>query len=206
MEGKKRHTFKPSRVLLIIIGILLVLIVVLLLVKSCAPKSGLDFEASQVEGLLNTGRSTEEVQKALNDIVEEGRFAVSINPAMNLVDGRLDVRIENKPANRYYMQVTIRLSEGAYAGQAVYSSGVIRQGYSVETGKALIELPVGFYDAIAEITAIDPETEEAVGSTNAVVVVGVPWGTGGNPAPKTDTQQPENTQKQQEVPDGTVEN
>lgn len=171
---KKKRTMR--NVLLIIVGILLLTIILLLLLRNAMPRSRFADDAETVNGLLNTGRSNEEIQTALNEIVAAGRFAVSINPAMNLKDGKLDVRIENKPGNRYAMQVDIVIDGGEYDGTLLYSSGLIRQGLSVESGTAEAELPSGLYNCLAIFTAVEPETLEEVGTTQAVVVVSSPWG------------------------------
>ena len=106
---------------------------------------------------------------------------------MNIRDGQLDVKIENIPGNQYDMQVDLVIQGGDYDGLVIYSSNLIRPGFSVETGsvKEDVDLPVGLYDAMAVFSAIDPETQEPVGKTQAMVILAVPWGDEAETSTKT---------------------
>ena len=169
---------KKRKALLFVLGALVLIVITLVLVSRCAsPAQGtLEYESRQVEGLLETGRSSEEIQETLDRIVEKGRFSVSCNSAMNIKDGQMDVKIENIQGNQYDMQVDIELSGGEYDGLRIYSSKLIRPGFSIETGavEENVNLPVGFYDAVATFSAFDQETQQKIGKTQAMIIVSVP--------------------------------
>ena len=82
----------------------------------------------------------EEIQAELNRVIEEGNFNASINTQLTLEKKKLDVRIENVPANNYYMQVDIYLypHQGSTDdSELIYQSGVIMQG------KYIVDLNTG---------------------------------------------------------------
>lgn len=138
-------------------------------------------EAAALQGSLNV-MTDEEIQEALNNIVEEGMFRISI--ASNIIaieDGLADVRIENNLQNRYVMQVTIALDE---TGEEIYRTGLIDPGYYIQQAEFSKHLDPGEYDATAVFTALYPDTEEIVGTVGANVKIHVfPSGTTPTPIP-----------------------
>ena len=138
-------------------------------------------EAAALQGSLNV-MTDEEIQEALNNIVEEGMFRISI--ASNIIaieDGLADVRIENNLQNRYVMQVTVALDE---TGEEIYRTGLIDPGYYIQQAEFSKHLDPGEYDATAVFTALYPDTEEIVGTVGANVKIHVfPSGTTPTPIP-----------------------
>ena len=147
-----------------------IIILILLLLALCAgggyvlyqnmkPQSKFDIDRNALEGFL-PGKSEEEIQAELNRVIEEGNFNASINTQLTLEKKKLDVRIENVPANNYYMQVDIYLypHQGSTDdSELIYQSGVIMQG-----------------KYIAVFHALTPdENLEEIGATAANVVIQV---------------------------------
>lgn len=167
---KKR---KSQKVLWIIIGALLLIVATLLVANHfMQPKSQYELDTEALEGLLNDGLTAEEIQAKLNQVVEEGMFNVSINPTISVgADKKGDVRIENIPNNRYGMQVDIVVTDAKGTKVTVYSSKVLKPGYSIEEGTFTYLPPNGAIDATAVISAIDLKAGKAVGVTNVSVVL-----------------------------------
>ena len=138
-------------------------------------------EAAALQGSLNV-MTEEEIQEALNNIVEEGMFRISL--ASNIIaieDGMADVRIENNLQNRYVMQVTLTLDE---TGEEIYRTGLIDPGYYIQQAEFNKHLDPGEYDATAIFTALYADTEEIVGTVGANVKIHVfPSGTTPTPIP-----------------------
>ena len=69
-----------------------------LLWNNLRPKSQYELDRNALEGFL-PGKTEDEIKAELNRYIQEGFFNVSMNPQMTLKDGKLDVHIENVPAN-----------------------------------------------------------------------------------------------------------
>lgn len=143
-------------------------------------------EAAALQGSL-TFMTEEEIQEALNSIVEEGMFRISIaSTILAEEDGMAQMRIENNMTNRYIMQVTMYLDE---TGDEIYRTGLIDPGYYIQEAKFHKHLEPGEYDATAVFTALYPDTEELVGTVGANVKIYVfPAGVTPVPAPETTAQ------------------
>ncbi|MEG2189661.1 MAG: hypothetical protein RRY08_07485, partial [Christensenella sp.] len=118
-------------------------------------------------------KSEEEVQAAINSVVEDGMFNISINSTPSFENGNAEgtLGIENIPANRYLMQVNITLDD---TGEMIYESGLIEPGYFIESAKLKVPLARGIYPATAIFTAIDPNDErDTVGTGSAKIVISV---------------------------------
>ena len=127
-------------------------------------------EASALEQELSR-MSEDEIQAALDKIVEEGMFRISIaSEIVALEDGEARVRIENNPENRYVMQVSLYLDE---TGDEIYASGLIDPGYYIQNAKFSRHLDPGEYAATAVFTAFYPDTKEVVGTVGAQVRIEV---------------------------------
>lgn len=164
-----------------------IIILILLLLALCAgggyvlyqnmkPQSKFDIDRNALEGFL-PGKSEEEIQAELNRVIEEGNFNASINTQLTLEKKKLDVRIENVPANNYYMQVDIYLypHQGSTDdSELIYQSGVIMQGKYIVDADAKTTVGTGVYDGIAVFHALTPdENLEEIGATAANVVIQV---------------------------------
>lgn len=138
--------------------------------KTTRPMSRYELDRNALEGFL-PGHTQEEIQQELNRIIDAGRFGVSINPMPVLSDGKLNLLIENVPANHYAMQVDLYLTKSETEEELIYSSGVIQPGFYIESGETDKALAPGKYPARAVFAAIDPATGEEVGETAATVLV-----------------------------------
>jgi len=198
-RAKKKQQEKNNRALLVIILVLLICFVLL---------SGLLFyflywqpshqkqarggqrEAAALQGSLNI-MTEAEIQEALNSIVEEGMFRISI--ASNIIaveDGLAQVRIENNMTNRYIMQVSIYLDE---TNEEIYRTGLIDPGYYIQETEFDKHLDPGEYAATAVFTALYTDTEEIVGTVGANVKIYV-YPSGATPTPEpTETPEPTGT-------------
>jgi len=151
-DGKSNYT--P----LIIIG-LLVVIIVILLMQNCggtAQRQEDWFDTSAIEGTL-PGKTPEEIQAMLNQIVEEGMFNISIAPVIVFENPQAQgqARIENVPANHYHMSVKITLDD---TQDTIYESKGIRPGQYIEYITLQKELQPGEYAATALFSAYDADT------------------------------------------------
>lgn len=131
-------------------------------------------EAAALQGSLNQ-MTEEEIKQALDNIVEEGAFRISI--ASNIIveeDGPAQLRIENNIQNRYVMQVTLYVKEkdektGEETQREVYSTALIDPGYYIQSANLDQHLDPGEYEGLAVFTALYSDTEEIVGTAGAEV-------------------------------------
>lgn len=117
------------------------------------------------------GKTKEEIEAELNRIVEEGMFNIAIANVVQLANGSAegDFSIENSPANRYNMQVTITLAD---TGEQIYESGIIEPNFHVQYAKLDTPLSKGTYNCIATFHALDPEkNDEEVGQAAAAMTI-----------------------------------
>lgn len=127
-------------------------------------------EAAALQGSLQN-MSEEEIQAALDSIIEEGMFRISI--ASDIVaeeDGMAELRIENNLTNRYLMKVNIYLDE---TGEEIYATDLIDPGYYIQQAELDRHLEPGQYAATAVFTALYPDTGEIVGTAGANVTLHV---------------------------------
>lgn len=138
----------------------------------------------------------EEVQAELNRVVEEGMFNISIASAIvfESPEGEGEARIENIEANRYHMQVDIVLDE---TQEVIYSSQLIRPGYSIEFIKLSKKLEPGAYDVTAIFSAITQDEMQLFGQAAAEVKIYILDEEGRIPMP---TPTPEPTPEPTETP------
>lgn len=118
------------------------------------------------------GKSDAEIQAELDRIVSEGMFNISIASVVQLQNGSAtgDLRIENVPGNPYLMQVTITRDD---TGEQIYESGVLEQNYHIQSDTLDVVLPKGSYPCTATFHALDPDTEQEVGTAGAQILVEV---------------------------------
>lgn len=117
-------------------------------------------------------KSAEDIEKALNTMVDEGMFNIAINQNPVYANGEDEgtIGIENVPGNRYLMQVNITRDD---TGENIYESGVIDPGYYIEKAKLKTPLPAGEYKCTAVFTAFDKETEKEMGTAGANITISV---------------------------------
>lgn len=142
-----------------------------LAVRPLKPKTQYALDRDALEGFL-PNKTQEEIEAELNRIIDESRFNVSINPTPVIEDGRINIMIENIPANHYWMQVDVFIQEPDKEQETlVYRSGLIKQGYYIENADVAAVAAPGQYNGRAVFSAIKPESDEEVGQTEATMVV-----------------------------------
>jgi len=177
MAHKEKN--QNDRLLKTVIALLLVFVLLLggalcwfLIIKPNMDKEikGGQREADALQGSINQ-MTEEEIQQALNNIVEEGMFRISIaSDIIALEHGKAELRIENNLQNRYIMQVSIYLDEN---GKEIYSTDLIDPGYYIQSAELDEHLEPGEYEATAVFTALYPDSEEIVGTVGANVKIHV---------------------------------
>ena len=134
-------------------------------------------------------KSNEEIEAALNEVVEEGTVCISINMNPVFSSGKAEgtLKIENGPMNLYNQRVVITLAE---TGEEIYHSGLmpvdshnltwVTSMKALEdltnaelTDKLDVELEAGEYDAIATFHAYDVETDAEIGAAIAQIRISV---------------------------------
>lgn len=130
------------------------------------------FDTEAMEGRI-ARMSEEEIQAELDRVVEEGMFNISIASAIifDPKTGEGEARIENVAANHYHMQVDIILDE---TEETVYSSKLIKPGYSIENIKLTKQLRPGIYEATAIFSAITQEEMQLLGTAGAMIRLYIP--------------------------------
>lgn len=139
------------------------------------PRSRFDMDRNALEGFL-PGKTAAEIQAELNRIIDEGRVNISMNPTPVIKDGEINVRIENVPANNYYLQADVYIypqKGNPDNAELVYRSGILKQNYYIENGETDTMVSPGEYDGIAIFSALDPETLEEIGKTSLTLVITV---------------------------------
>lgn len=181
-EAKKQEEARRKRARRIRRAVIAIIILILLLLlgyygyEKLRPRSRYEMDMNALEGFL-PGKSDEEIQAELNRIIDESRFNVTINTLITYENKEADVRIENVPANHYYMQVDIFLypdEDSTDNAELFYQSGVIAQGKFIEKAPAKTSVGEGYYNGLAVFHALYPDdTMEEVGSTSMNVVIQV---------------------------------
>lgn len=135
------------------------------------PQSRAERDRSALAGQL-PGKSQEDIEKALNQVVAEGMLNITVNPEPVFESGGAEgnLNIENIPGNRYSMQVTVTRDD---TGDIVYESKLIDPGYYIENAKLTTPLEKGQYPCTAVFTAIDTETEDVMGTAAAKITINV---------------------------------
>lgn len=178
IEQKKEEEKKKKKKYLLLLLLLLLIFASVggyFLWDHLRPKSRYELDRNALEGFL-PGKSQDEIQAELNRIIEEGRVNISMNPTPVIEDGKINVRIENVPANNYYLQADVYLypeQGNADKAELVYRSGVIKQEYYIESGDAETDVAPGEYDGVAIFSALDPDTMEEIGKTSLTLVITV---------------------------------
>ncbi|MDE6357252.1 MAG: hypothetical protein K2L15_01535 [Eubacteriales bacterium] len=161
VKEKKNKGKKPKNIFLyIIIILLLILIAFLFISRNPKEVSRLQRDLDALAGVL-PGKSLEEIQRLLNEKVEEGMVNVSINPEPTFANGRAEgsLGIENIPGNHYALQVDIQLND---TGEVVYQSGLLDPGFYINKVKLNKNLSKGDYPATAIFTAYYVDEQDEV--------------------------------------------
>ena len=139
---KKKKSIKTGSILLLFAVVVLLATtggLAFLVYSQSARQSKFEEDRNALEGFL-PGKSEAEIQKELNRIIDESRLNISMNPTPVIRDGKINVMLENVPANNYYLQadVYIYTDEETLDMQQVYQSGIIKQGFYIESGDVMV--------------------------------------------------------------------
>lgn len=118
------------------------------------------------------GKTNQEIEEALNAVVEEGSMAISINmnPVFLNGDAEGTLKIENSPANHYGQRVIITLDD---TGEEIYDSGYMPVNSHIQSDKLSVHLDKGEYVATATFTAYDEESQIEVGQAAAKIQISI---------------------------------
>ena len=173
-EKKKKALRRKKRIrrlILLLIALLLLLVIAggtaAYFIQRAGTYEKYEFDAEAMAGRIQQ-MTEEEIQAELNRVVDEGMFNISIASAIlfNGPDGEGEARIENIAANHYHMQVDILLDE---TGETVYSSKLIKPGYSIKNIRLDKRLEPGEYPATAVFSAITQEEKQVFGTVAAQI-------------------------------------
>lgn len=181
-EQQPEEKKKKKKWLLLLLLLLLLAIVAGFAYRILTTKhqEKLEREKAAQMGFL-PGMSDEDIQARLDQIVEEGRLNVSINPTPTYENGKAkgNIQIENVQGNRYGFTVSIEVigtSEDAgakkYIGKEIMKTGLIDPGSYVQKKELSKNLPKGEYVCVATFTAYDKEQNE-VGSVGTQIMITV---------------------------------
>lgn len=160
--SKKKEKNKKTKYLILFVILFLIVGFVSIKIWQSKNASNYWFDKLAQNGIIE-GRSLEEIQRILNEVVEEGMFNVSINPDPIFEDGTSEgnIYIENIPGNHYYVRVGIVLND---TQETVYQSAGIKPGQYIENITLDKDLPKGDYAATAYFEIVETENLSEIGS------------------------------------------
>lgn len=168
-EEKKKK--KSGVIVLIVILTAAIVAVGLYMGGFFTPQTRQQRDAAALAGQL-PGKSAEDIEATLNQVVAEGMLNITINPNPVFENGSAQgtLNIENIPGNHYSMKVKIVLDE---TGQTVYESKLIDPGYYIEKAALSEPLVKGQYPATATFTAVDMQTDDEMGTAAAKITLNI---------------------------------
>lgn len=132
---------------------------------------GLAYEANVVVGDL-PGKSAEERQAELDQVVAEGMLSMSVNAtpygSLGTNGGAVNWLIENPSNQGKLIRVEIRLND---SGELIYETGALRPGTYVESAPLTAQLEAGRYDCTAVFYTYNMETEAYIGQAAAEITL-----------------------------------
>lgn len=125
------------------------------------------FDKFAEDGTL-AGKTREELQGILDQVVEEGMVNVSMNAVVVFEDGTSEgsLGIENIAANRYYVRVVLTNDAD---GSVLYESAGLKPGQYIDKIRLNQDLPAGEYQCTATEIITDPDTLEDIGQVQVAV-------------------------------------
>lgn len=124
------------------------------------------------EGNVKTGTlyDPEKRQKELNDTVEEGMLAFSINatPFMKNGKGKVNLMVENPPNNGKRFTVTVLRDD---TGEIIYESGYLDPEQYIDEVPLDVELKQGTYSCTAYFDAYRIEDDSFIGRAGAQITL-----------------------------------
>lgn len=136
---------------------------------------GLESKVKAELGQLEN-KSNEEIEAALNEVIEEGMIRVSINMNPVFPDGASEgtLQIENHPNNHYNLRCVITAdTNGDGVDEEIYHSGLMPVNSHIQTDVLGVDLEKGEYDAVATFKAYDVDTDAEIGVVVAQIRVSV---------------------------------
>ena len=167
----KLHRKKTvKRIITAVVVILMLLFGAILTWQVMTAPDALEMSVRAELGQLE-GKSNDEIEEALNRVVEEGFMNICINVNPTFVNGTSEgtLQIENGPANKYDQYVTITRDD---TGEIIYVSGLLPPNHHIQEDVMLVDLDAGDYPCTATFTAYDEEQNE-VGMASAKITVTV---------------------------------
>lgn len=125
------------------------------------------FDKFAEDGTL-VGKTREELQGILDQVVEEGMVNVSMNAVVVFEDGTGEgsLGIENIAANHYYVRVVLTNDAD---GSVLYESAGLKPGQYIDKITLQQDLPAGEYQCTATEIITDPDTLEDIGQIQVAV-------------------------------------
>lgn len=172
-KKERKNTFQ--KVMSVIVVLLMAIIIGMFAWVHFGPeKSDAESLEDSVKAKLGQleDKSNDEIQAALDEVIEEGSLRISINENPVFPNGESEgsLKIENHPNNHYNMRVVITLND---TGEEIYNSGLMPINSHIETDTLEHALEKGEYEAMATFTAYDVETDAEVGQAMAGVRISV---------------------------------
>lgn len=167
----KLHRKKTvKRIITAVVVILMLLFGAVLAWQVMTAPDALEMSVRAELGQLE-GKSNDEIEEALNRVVEEGYMNISINVNPTFVNGTSEgtLQIENGPANKYDQYVTITRDD---TGEIIYKSGLLPPNHHIQEDVLLVDLEAGDYPCTASFVAYDEEQNE-VGMASAKITITV---------------------------------
>lgn len=167
----KLHRKKTvKRIITAVVVILMLLFGAILAWQVMTAPDALEMSVRAELGQLE-GKSNDEIEEALNRVVEEGYMNISINVNPTFVNGTAEgtLQIENGPANKYDQYVTITRDD---TGEIIYKSGLLPPNHHIQEDVLLANLEAGDYPCTASFVAYDEEQNE-VGMASAKITITV---------------------------------
>lgn len=134
--------------------------------------SGDLFPGSTAEDGALPNMTEEDLQAQMQRAADAAQFSYKINARPVFKNGRTEGNweIENPNYNVYPIVVQVTLDD---TGEIVYDSGGLLPNQHIETAKLKKALKAGEYKATATIHMYHPQTNEAVGKTQAGLIITV---------------------------------
>lgn len=173
-QQKPQKSRKGLIVVLLLLLALLIGAVIWLVTSRKEPESptGLVYEDNVVVGDL-PGKTPEERQAELDEMVGEGMLALSINATpCTAADGSGNVNweIENPSNQGKLIRVEITLKDSE---ELIYQTGAIKPGSYVAVAPLDTKLDPGTYDCVAMFYTYRLESEEFIGRAGAEITLTV---------------------------------
>jgi hypothetical protein len=176
VETPKRKKGKLAVIIAVIVALLVLVFGGLFLYsKQNDDLASLENEVKAELGQLEN-KSNDEVQAALNEIIEEGTIRVSINmnPVFPTGESNGTLQLENHPNNHYNLRCVITAdTNGDGEEEELYHSGLMPVNSHIQEDVLSVDLDKGEYPATATFTAYDVDTDKEVGVVVAQIRISV---------------------------------